>query len=241
MKYIHSTIIVLVLILIQTSCKTTTKTTAQSVQETEEKVTGAVENRPVSIEYLRNGKTRLYESMGHRIKIHTVSGSMNNIEVEALGAKVIPIDTAKGIYSIQNLLKGTTLEVVATDTLTGKKVFTSYIISELPAPKARLGSYRSNKKVPNEIDAYTFRSQNAIVLSYEGTMPVRCNATKFDVIRIDNDGKRTMLTNETETGVFSDEVQEFTALAKAGDIYIFKSIETFCSKSPIQNLVYILE
>lgn len=239
MKYNYTTIVVLCFVLIQMSCKTTKiEKTAQS--EEVEKTT-IEENPPLMIEYLQEGKVRLYESMAHRIKVHTTNGSTGNIKVEAPGAKVLVIDTTQGIYSIQKLLKGTTVEVIATDTSTGKKVFTSYIVSELPAPKARLGVYRSNKKIPYQIDAYTFRSQNTILLSYEGSMPVRCNATEFDVIRIDGDGKRTTLTNKTETGVFSDEVQELTALAKEGDIYIFKSIKTFCSEKYIQDLVYILK
>jgi hypothetical protein len=191
---------------------------------------------------MQSGKTKLYASMPHRIKVHTASGSTGHLKVEVVGSgRVLAIDTAQGIYSIQNALKGTAMEVVATDTASGKKAFVTYLIADAPAPKAYLGVYKGNKGPIRDIDAYTFRSQNAILLTYDDTMPMRCNATQFEVIRVEGGGKRTTLVNKTGNGKFSDKVQEFTALAKSGDIFIFKSIKTDCSDKYIQDLVYMLK
>ena len=235
MRYTYS--FVMILILLQVSCKTTTTTTTTTIP------TAAKEDPPLYIEYMQPGKTKLYASMPHRIKVHTISGSTGHLKVEVVGSgKVLAIDTAQGIYSIQNALKGTAMEVVATDTASGKKAFVTYLIADAPAPKAYLGVYKGGNRGPiRDIDAYTFRAQNAILLTYDGAMPMRCNATQFEVIRVDGGGKRTTVTNKTGTGKFSDKEQQFTALAKSGDIFIFKSIQTDCSNEYIQDLVYILK
>lgn len=231
---------IIAMTLMWSSCKTAQKITTTDTTAKEEQALTTSE-APLLIEKVGGENKILYAKLDNRIKIYTATGSTKHLKVTAMGAEVQVIDDSKGIYRINSRRTGTSIDISATDTLTGKKIGKVFRLIELPPPTAELGVYKGAVKKNIKHTALSFRSQNAIVLAYATLLPIRCEASSFDVMQIKENGERKTMTNENFTGVFTDQVQEFTATAKAGDIWIFKSIKTSCTSEPIQDLVFILE
>ncbi len=226
--------------LMWSSCKTAQTITTTDTTAKEEQVLTTSE-APLLIEKVGGGSKILYTKLDNRIKIYTATGSTKHLKVKAVGAQIQVIDDSKGIYKINSRKTGISIDVSATDTLTGKKIGKVFRLAELPPPTAKLGVYRGGVNRNIKHTALSFRSQNAILLAYVTPLPIRCEANSFDVMQIKENGERKTMTNENFTGVFTDKVQEFTASAKAGEVWIFKSIKTSCTEEPIQDLVFILE
>lgn len=185
----------------------------------------------------------LYAGMPNEIKVNVQGGSSAHLVVEATNGTLSPADVSKGLYTFFYKYPGMVVEIYAKDTVNNITVAEAYEVVPLPAPEAYVWTYRKpmpNKKV-QEMDAITFRAQNAVVLDHSYSVPARCAPTSFKITHITSGGTKNSHVNEDSIGKFDETALAMVQAAKSGDIYIIEDIKTRCSPAPIKNIVYVLK
>ncbi|MGH1335574.1 MAG: hypothetical protein ACRBFS_05550 [Aureispira sp.] len=185
----------------------------------------------------------LYAGMPNEIKVNVEGGSSEHLIVAATNGTLTPTDESKGKYSFSYKFSGMVVEIYAKDTVNKVTVAQAYEVIPLPAPDAYVWTYR--KPIPNrmplELDAITFRAQNAVVLTHSYRVPARCAPTAFKITRITSKGERTSHLNEDSTGKFDEKALEMVKAGKVGDVYVIEDIKTRCTSEAIKNIAYILK
>ncbi|MFK7796492.1 MAG: hypothetical protein AB8E82_03490 [Aureispira sp.] len=185
----------------------------------------------------------LYAGMPNEIKVNVQGGSSAHLVVETTNGTLAPADVSKGLYTFFYKYSGMVVEIYAKDTVNNITVAESYEVVPFPAPDAYVWTYR--KPMPNkkaqEMDAITFRVQNAIVLDHSYRVPARCAPTSFKITHITSGGTKSSHLNEDSIGKFDETALAMVQAAKSGDIYIIEDIKTRCSPAPIKNIVYVLK
>lgn len=185
----------------------------------------------------------LYAGMPNDIRVNVQGGSSAHLVVEATNGTLSPADVTKGSYSYFYKHPGIVVEIYAKDTTNNVTVSEVYEVIPFPAPNAYVWTYR--KPMPTkgimDMDAITFRAQNAVVLSHNYRVPARCAPTSFKITRITSKGTRTSHVNEDNVGKFDAEALAMVQAAQSGDIYVIEDIKTPCTPESIKNIVYTLK
>ena len=185
----------------------------------------------------------LYAGMPNDIKVNVEGGSSAHLIVATTNGTLTPADESKGRYSFSYKFPGMIVEIYAKDTVNKVTVAQTYEVIPLPAPDAYVWTYRKPlaTKMPFELDAITFRAQNAVVLTHSYRVPARCAPISFKITRITSKGERTSHLNEDSMGKFEEKALEMVKAGQTGDIYVIEDIKTRCTTEAIKNIVYILK
>lgn len=185
----------------------------------------------------------LYAGMPNDIKVNVQGGSSAHLLVGSTNGTISPADVSKGTYSFFYKYPGMVVEIFAKDTINNITVAQSYEVVAMPAPNAFVWTYR--KPLPRrnnmEMDAITFRAQNAVILSHNYRVPVRCATTSFKMTHINSKGQRTSHLNEDTVGKFDEKTMAMVQAAQSGDIYVIENIKSPCSPETIKNIVYSIK
>jgi hypothetical protein len=130
------------------------------------------------------------------------------------------------------------IEIVASNQVNEAKGLLYTETIELPMPKAGLKGIDMD-----EVKAEEFKKQGQLVLLYDESLLSLCKCNAFTLIHINNEGKKSIVNNESE--VFNSETKGIISRAVKGDIYIFNDIKVNCTAyaqdKKTANLVYIIK
>jgi hypothetical protein len=185
----------------------------------------------------------LYAGIPNEITIHVEGGNTAHLIVGATNGTLSPSDVTKGRYNFFSKKSGLAVEIYAKDTSNNITLAEMYEVVPMPAPNAFAWAY--GKPLPGNdalnMDAMTFRAQNALVLRHDFRVPVLCAPNTFKITRINIKGQRESHTNKQKTGEFDAKTIALVQAAQPGDIFVFENIESPCTSENIKNIVYTLE
>lgn len=130
------------------------------------------------------------------------------------------------------------IEIVASNKVNNAQGLLYTETTELPVPKVGLKGIDID-----EVKAEEFKKQGQLVLLYDENLLSLCKCNAFTLIHINNEGKKSIVNNESE--VFNSETKGIISRAVKGDIYIFNDIKVNCAAyaqdKKTNSLVYIIK
>lgn len=201
-----------------------------------------VSHPPVSIDGGIHLK-KIYANMPHDITINVEGGSSAHLVIGTTNGKLTAVDASKGKYSFFCKYPGIVVEIYATDTINAITVAESYEIVPMPAPNAFIWTYRKpiSYNSAMEMDAATFRAQNAVILYHSYKVPVYCEANSFKITRIAINGEKNSHLNKDPSGKFEPQAMAIVQAAEVGDIYVVENIESLCTPEIIRSIIYTIK
>lgn len=187
----------------------------------------------------------MYAGFTNEIKVYMEGGSTDHLHVYSASGPLKEVDKNKGIYSFYERTPGFLTEIIAEDTILGTLVSAQFKVIDIPIPTAYVWKYRTplNLEKAADFTAKDFMEQNGITLYHNSywNVPSRCEPTSYTILRISKKGERTTYDNKDKRGLFDEAAIKIINQAEAGDVYIFKDIQTNCTKLPANDIVYLMK